>query len=535
MKSNKSIEMDQNTITSLLDKLNNRSLDEEDYELIKLIIATVVNVNMELVKKNISIQRLRKLFNIKTEKSTNILPEKEKVNKEKSGEKYDKKEKKGHGRMSSNCYSSAEKVFIKNESLKPGDNCPACLKGKLYNNIPDGVFVKIKASPPFQATMYIQEKLRCNLCGKIYTAEWPKDVEKVKYEAGVSAMIALLKYGSGFPFYRIGVLQGNLEVPIPPSTQWDIISEAVKNVFPVYEQLVFMAAQGEVIHNDDTNMKVLSLMKENKSRKPSERKGIFTTGIISKVEGKEIALYYTGRNHSGENITKLLQNRLHTKGAPIQMCDALSRNPPKELETILSNCLTHGRRYFVDLIDNFPLECEYVIKKLASVYHADSVAKETNMTAEERLSYHQKESGPLMAELKSWMEKQIEDKKVEPNSSLGEAIQYMLNHWEKLTLFLKVAGAPLDNNIAERALKRAILNRKNAMFYKTENGARVGDIFMGIIETCNLGKINSYKYLVALQKYANAVKENPSAWMPWNFESAYRREKRKTGQVYKPG
>ena len=76
------------------------------------------------------------------------------------------------------------------------------------------------------------------------------------------------------------------------------------------------------------------------------------------------------------------------------------------------------------------------------------------------------------------MEAQFAERKTAPNSGLGKAINYLLKHWKKLTLFLKHPGVPIDNNIVERALKKAILNRKNALFYKTLNGARVGDLFM---------------------------------------------------------
>ena len=104
-----------------------------------------------------------------------------------------------------------------------------------------------------------------------------------------------------------------------------------------------------------------------------------------------------------------------------------------------------------------------------------------------------------------------------PNSTLGDAINYMRNHWKKLTLFLKESGAPLDNNIVERALKKAILHRKNALFYKTENGARVGDLFMSLIHTAELCKADVFDYLVALQRNHERVENAPANWMPWNF------------------
>jgi len=200
------------------------------------------------------------------------------------------------------------------------------------------------------------------------------------------------------------------------------------------------------------------------------------------------------------------------------MCDALSRNTSEEFETLLANCLTHGRRNFVDVAEHFPDECQYVLETLGEVYHHEAITVEQGMTPKQRLNYHQVNSGPLMKELHCWLEKQFEEKKVEPNSSLGKAIKYMLNHWPKLTLFLRVEKAPLDNNICEQALKRAILHRKNSLFYKTAHGAYVGDLFMSLIHTCFLNKVNPFEYLTSLHKNKADLFANPSRWLPWNFQ-----------------
>ena len=122
-----------------------------------------------------------------------------------------------------------------------------------------------------------------------------------------------------------------------------------------------------------------------------------------------------------------------------------------------------------------------------------------------------------MEELHQWLKQQLDEKEVEPNSGLGKAIAYMLNHWKALTQFFRVPGAPLDNNICERALKRAILHRKNSLFYKTEHGAYIGDLFMSIIHTCELEKANPFDYMVNLSKHSNLISENPEKWMPWNY------------------
>ena len=199
------------------------------------------------------------------------------------------------------------------------------------------------------------------------------------------------------------------------------------------------------------------------------------------------------------------------------MCDALSRNAPKEFKTILANCNAHGRRQFVDVVANFPEECRFVLETLKDVYSNDAIAREQDLSPQERLGFHQAESGPLMDGLKGWLSQQFDDHLVEPNSGLGQAITYMLNHWDKLTLFLREPGAPRDNNICERALKRAILHRKNAMFYKSRHGAHVGDLFMSLIHTCQLGGVNPFDYLTELRKHAAALLSDPARWMPWNY------------------
>lgn len=199
------------------------------------------------------------------------------------------------------------------------------------------------------------------------------------------------------------------------------------------------------------------------------------------------------------------------------MCDALSRNMSEDFKTIVANCLAHGRRKFVDVVAHFPAECRHVLETLGDVYKNDAEARERNLSPQERLAFHQANSAPLMDELQKWMTEQIEQKKVEPNSGLGEAIGYMQRHWKKLTLFLRTPGAPLDNNVVERLLKRAILHRKNALFYKTRNGARVGDLFMSLIHTCQLAAVNAFEYLTSLQEHAEAVVRDPARWMPWNY------------------
>ena len=250
------------------------------------------------------------------------------------------------------------------------------------------MLVRLVGQAPITGTVYELEKLRCNLCLEVFTAEAPAGVGEEKYDATSASMMALLKYGSGMPFYRLEGLQEKLEIPLPASTQWGIVKETAEQLEPALEELIRQAAQGEVVYNDDTGMKVLVLDAPDRP----ERTGVFTSGIISTREGQRMALFFTGRRHAGENLSAVLARRAADLAPPIQMCDALSRNLPKTLEVILGHCLAHGRRRFVKVAQNFPEQCQFVLETLAEIYHNDELTRDQGMSPEQRLGFHQTRS-----------------------------------------------------------------------------------------------------------------------------------------------
>jgi len=511
------------------------ALPAEDFEVLEKVVCSYSKVLEVLAGKSTTIKRLRRmLFGSTSEKSREVLgPQGNGDGKSGQARDGDKKPPQpGHGRNGFDAYRGAKTEHVEHHKLKPGDTCPMCGKGKVYEQRDrPRILVRLLGQSPLSATIYLLQKLRCNLCEKLFPAQPPKGVGPRKYDASAASMIGLLRYGGGFPFNRLDHLQDSVGIPLPSSTQWDIVRDAARGLSPAYEELKRQAAQGKVLHNDDTAMKILawtgkrreaSLRERAKEAADghdpkADRTGIFTSGIVSEVRQRQIALFFTGRRHAGENLEALLKARDKSMSPPIQMCDALSRNSPKNFKTILANCLAHGRRQFVEQAENFPNECRHILGILAKVYKNDAIAKKRGMTDAERLNFHQDKSGPLMAKLHARLEKQLADKKVEPNSGMGQAIGYMLKHWEKLTLFLNKAGAPLDNNVCERALKKAILHRKNSLFYKTDNGAHVGDVFMSLIHTCDLSGTDPFNYLTQLQRHAKEVQAQPDRWLPWNY------------------
>jgi len=500
------------------------ALTEAEYTKLKAAMDTLTFLTQELLAKGTTIDRLRRmLFGASTEKTSQVVGELADQDGATNESDAQRPKRPGHGRNSAAAYTGADKVKVPHPALHGGDGCPECQKGKVYPLAEPGMLVRITGMAPLGATVYERDRLRCNLCGEVFTAAAPEGVGEKKYDETATGMVGLLKYGTGLPFNRIEKLQQGMGIPLPATTQWELVSEGATSLKPVHEELIRQAAQGEVLFNDDTTMKVLELTGEQRAaaaadEETDERTGVFTSGIVATKEDHHIALFFTGVQHAGENLADVLKKRAAELPKPIQMCDGSSSNTAGEFESIVAGCTSHARRRYVDVAEDFPEECRFVLETLRDVYKNDATVRGQGMTPEERLLFHQAKSGPLMERLEGWMREQFDEHKVEPNSGLGEAISYMQAHWPKLTLFLHEPGAPLDNNICERALKKAILHRKNALFYKTLNGAHVGDVYMSLIHTAELNDVEPFGYLVALLRHRQEVATAPAGWMPWNYK-----------------
>jgi transposase len=431
----------------------------------------------------------------------------------------------GHGRQGAEVYQAVRRVECHHEELAVGERCPACGRGRLYR-LPPGIEMRLDGNALLAAVRYELEKFRCSACGQIFTAPLPADVGEEKYTGRARAVLALARYYLGVPWYRLESFQALVGVPVPDATQWDQVEHVGNCAYPVFKHFERMAAQGDVIYQDDTPARVLALIDENQQRQrqapaeASSRTGMYTTALIVQVGERRICLYYTGRQHAGENLDALLAQREPQWEKPLVMSDALASNHTAEERLIRCHCLAHGRRKFSELDEVFPVESAVVTEAFKVVYEHEEDARERQLSAHDRLTYHQTYSGPILDALKQWLEQQTTERRVEPNSSLGKAMAYLLGHWEGLTRVLTVPGAPLDNNTAERALKLCIRQRKNSLFYATEHSAYIAGLLTSVIATCRQAGVNALEYLVAVQEHRQEVFANPGAWLPWNYPAA---------------
>jgi transposase len=523
-------------IEKLIEQIRGTNLEQSSKEKIERLLRTVLILVQLLQRKNMSIRKLREMiFGPRTEKHKrpNLSGEKKseteegesqvanQSNQSASGEQNSvdslhKAIQMGHGQRAASDYSGAKVVKCRHQQLKAGDSCPNHLcGGRLYDlNDPTGL-LQFTGQPLIMATYYEREVLRCAKCQDRYTALLPEGIKPERYDATCDATIALMKYGGGMPWYRQSALQTMCGVPLSQATMWERCEATADAALGIFLLLSRMAADGEVMHTDDTWVRILSCMKED-GKEQEKGRATNTSGIIVKVGERKVALYMSGRHHAGENLARILKMRSKGLDKPIQMSDALAANWIGEEEVIGAKCLVHGRRNVFELAEIYPAECQVVLDAIGKVYRYE--AETAGMSKQGRLRHHQENSGPVMESLKQWIEEQFSQRLVEPNGSLGKALQYWLNHWKELTTWLREPGAPLDNNEVERALKQFILMRKNSLFFKTEHGASVGDILASLIMTCRLNGINAWEYLVTIVSNKAEARSNPHQYLPWTYK-----------------
>jgi transposase len=531
-------------IETLIDQINATNLDPDLKAKTERLLRALLGLINLLQRKSLSIRRLRSIiFGWRTEKrrktgaeknsesadekpnspATEVKPEADQAERNSTNEPEEsaRRVKKGHGRRPAEAYPGGKLVRCQHPELKAGSPCPEPLcSGRLYDTDEPKIFTQFTATPPILATRYEGERLRCSRCDLPVIAPLPEGVSAdERYHPTCDATNAILHYGMGMPWERLSLFQSMCGVPFSPSTMWERCESAADAGQRVFLLLKTIAADGEVMHTDDTKVRILSCMKEDQEAGPDEKiRATNTSGIVVKAGERKIAIFSNGRHHAGERMSDLLELRSEGLPLPTQMADALSANwiEANKGKVNEGGCLAHGRRKIFELSHQYPTECELVIEAIGKIYKNEEATLE--MSQEDRLRYHQEHSGPVMEALKKWIEKQFDEHLVEPNSNLGGALKYWLRHWAKLTIWLRVAGSPVDNNEIERALKQFILVRKNSLFYKTEPGAWVGAVLGSLIMTCRLNGVNVFEYLVTLITNKKEAISNPHRFLPWTYK-----------------
>lgn len=502
---------------------HNLSLSVDDLKLLLLAISTLCTLQEKIESDDVTLHKLRKLLGMVQQS------ERHRSSSQTSNDNKNRKntQKTKPNKKSKPVSKPPKLVHHAMTEYQRGQACPACQIGKLYKFEPS-ILLRVTGHARFEAEKHIVEQLRCNACQEVYKAQLPDAVledgdANQMYAYSARTLMAIDKFFSGLPYHHQASLADIFGYPISASTIFDQCEHVANDVMPLFYELKRQAATAYQFLLDDTRNRILEQKPELREKPNGKgqtlRTGVYSSGLISQLaDGHEVILFETSLGHAGEHLDSILKLRPESLPPPLTMSDALSSNSVIALAVKAAFCNSHARRNFFDIKSRHPAEIDWVLETYARIWKAEDAVKEGNLNPNQRLAYHQQHSLPAMQAIRNWAVSKLNEDTFEEHSALGKAINYFLRHYEKLTLFCVEPGALIDNNRMEEKLKILIRGRKMAHFYKTVNGAGVANVLISLIATAYEADENVYDYLVALQKYKQCVKQNPEAWLPWNYK-----------------
>jgi len=524
------VEIDRKTLDELIVRVEEAiehqlALNVDDLKLLLAAISTLCTLQEKIEADDVTLHKLRKLLGM-VQQSERRSGSSETSENNKNGKKNHKNNSGNKKKKNKQASKPPRLVHHAMTEHQRGEVCSACKKGKLYKFEP-GILLRVTGHARFEAEKHVVEQLRCNACLKVYQASLPASVledgdANQMYGYSARTLMAIDKFFSGLPYHHQANLADIFGHSVHASTIFDQCEQAANDVMPVFYELKRQAAMAYQFLLDDTRNRILEQKPELRDKPNGKgkaiRTGVYSSGLIAQLsDGHEVVLFETSLGHAGEHLKSILQLRPPGLSPPLTMSDALSSNSVTTLPVRPAFCNAHARRNFFDIKSRHPKEIDHLLETYAGIWKAEDAVKEANLNPDQRLAFHKKHSLPAMEAIRKWSVDTAEKEDFEEYSALGKAIQYFLKHYDRLLLFCMEPNALIDNNRMEEKLKIVIRGRKTAHFYKTVNGAGVSNVLTSLIATAYGADENVYDYLLALQQNKRDVKENPKAWLPWNY------------------
>lgn len=441
------------------------------------------------------------------------------------------KKKRSSGKIKLSELKNAEKVLVTPNDIK---ECPSCHKETLNQGYTEKQTL-VLAMPLLKVKVFHMPSLRCSCCQHVEKSAIPEELNpqnKIgRYHHSAVSILASFRYQFGMPAYRFEFLSAQVGARIPDATQWDLMEHAAKKLRHFYQYLKdYSAHQAQVLHADDSPFLIVDLRKDLKKQKENailngqKTNGITiatrTTNVTALFPEGKIVLYFFGSEHAGNRLSVFCNQRTNSEKVVI-MTDALSSNTKNvdENKAEFSLCNVHARRNFYDLREHNTEKVDKILILYRDIFLNDRKSKKKRHNPTERLLFHKTHSLLLMEKILHICQSELNEKSVEPNSTLAKAYKYIIRHFKKLCAFCELKNAPLENNLSERMLKIAIRYRRNSLFFKNQNGADVGAIITSILATAYVNEINSIEYLTNLLNNSKTIMKNPEKWLPWNYKN----------------
>lgn len=435
-----------------------------------------------------------------------------------------------------------------------GDFCSGCHSGTMHPTAP-GVIGRIQVNATFIFEQVVVEKLRCNSCGQTVAAMVPPEISQDHIRGAsfqAAATLLVMRHHLAIPNLRIERLNGWLDTPLSDSRQWDIMRDAAHCLLSLYRQILQYAADATVQVLDDGWCRIICIHRQireeikaaeaYKIRKEDLRTGVNTTVVLGYEMEHAVCAYISGRKHQGENAHILDGMRIN-EASVIRMSDAAAKAtathkfPDQDIrgfvlanggKTVIDSrvqivhCLTHLRNKFNELVNHAPELCAFILKRISSIYDVDDEAMTLGLAPQKRMVLHQTKSFSLVQEIRERVVAELKAKNWLPKEPIGQALSYTSKNLDACTAFLRIPGCPLDSNAAERGIIPVVRHRLASLAFQTEQGAFVGDIAMTLAGSAILKNKNPIEYISHCLEFSDDVRDNPTAWFPWNYEERWK-------------
>jgi transposase len=377
--------------------------------------------------------------------------------------------------------------------------CPKCTKGSM-SALGEGrsTFVYEYKPPQLVCVEHVQEVLRCTCGGHVVTAPGaPKVIVKGRYGASFLAHLVVAKCVDSIPIYRLEKEWSRQGIPMSRSTMNELLHRTAELLSPLSKALLEVIRHRPVVHADETRLRM-----QNDGTGKAKNGFVWTFGAADAL-GKMDVGYVFAATRSGDTARDYLEG---TQGALV--VDAYSGY--NKVLAVSSReraaCHAHLRRYFHEALATAPI-AQQAIDTILRLYRIEHDAKEQGILGSEaHRALRLDKSAKVREELRQWLDDQ--KPKHPPKSPIGIAIRYAQNQWTELGRFINSTAIPLDNNAAERALRRVALGRKNFLFV---GGAEAGKNLAGLyslVATCEARGINPFEYL---SDVLNRLPDHPMA------------------------
>ena len=541
--------LSQQAVDALLDKLRGHAeltLTDDDCETLVGVVQTWAHLTEVAARDSASIREIRRLLGISKRRDPRAAGDDseaagadshpQEAEQEPSNDSVDDhtpdktdttRNRHPHGRRSADDFEQLEQAHHAHVALNSGDDCPCCARGRIYKYRPK-TFTTISGRSPLVATRHTVDSLQCNLCKEVFRAPLPAALEadgvggRTLYTHSAVAMVCILRCFGGMPMSRQDRLQKAIGVPVPDASIWDMHERLANAVRPVWRHLVTQAANASQFFGDDTGATILSMRSavrpNRRTGEPQVRTGCHTTCVIAQLaDGEDAVLFFTGIHHTGEVMDMLLADRDPALPPPVFMGDCIESNTVTTATVYYAGCNAHAVRRFKELAERYPEQADYVLARYRQIYDNDAACIDAELSPEDRLAYHREHSRPLLRDITEYGEDCIEQRRVEPNSDLGAAFEYVIGNERRLSAFARHAGAPLDNNRVERTLRTSVRLRETTHFFRNTVGAAVADTILTVGASALGAHVNLFNYFAALLRHADDVRADPASWTPWAY------------------